>query len=226
MAGQLAQDSFNCLRVSGTGCWSISATAAKVKPALCLVAAAATMPCAQLWVQIISSSLGPPSLTDVHGGTFATATPLPATSNADGLTSTGASYGIIQGSSDVDMFSFNTTAAGCVQVTVTVPPRFGSEWTWARSDLAVGVAVLDASNNVLAASSGLGVSTSAVVPAAGTYYVSLSSVGMNDPATTGFSNYASAGQYKVTATYPITSPAASSYTADVAPLPPSVLLQC
>lgn len=180
-------------------------------------------------MQIISSYLGAASTNDLVGGTFATATSLPATRNGDGLTSTGASYGVIQGSSDVDMFSFTATAAGTVQVTVTAPPRFGTSWAWARSNMAIGVAVLDASNNVLAAASGLGtngVSTSVVVPAAGTYYVSLSGVGMNDPATTGFSNYASAGQYKVTATYPIKLPPASSFIADVAPLSSSVLFQC
>lgn len=168
-------------------------------------------------MQIISSFLGPASTNDLVGGTFVTAAPLPATANVDGLTSTGASYGVIHGSSDVDMFSFTTTAAGPVQVTVTVPPRFGTSWAWARSNMAMGVAVLDASNNVLAAASGLGVSTSAVLPAAGTYYVALSSAGMNDPATTGFSSYGSAGQYKITATYP--SSAAPSIPSPPPPVP-------
>jgi outer membrane biosynthesis protein TonB len=122
---------------------------------------------------------------------------------------------------DIDMYTFTTTAAGTVTFTLTVAPG-------ARSDLAATVSLLDPTGTtVLIAATGSGLSSQFAVPAAGQYYLSVQAAGLNEPVSTGFSTYASRGQYKLTAVFPgaaVTQPASPSpapVTPSPSPQPPS-----
>lgn len=122
---------------------------------------------------------------------------------------------------DIDMYTFTTTAAGTVTFTLTVAPG-------ARSDLAATVSLLDPTGTtVLIAAAGSGLSSQFAVPAAGQYYLSVQAAGLNEPVSTGFSTYASRGQYKLTAVFPgaaviqPASPSPAPVTPSPSPQPPS-----
>src|SRR5207249_5037476 len=68
-------------------------------------------------------------------------------------------------------------------------------------DLDIYVALYDGTGNLVASSddAGLPASLTATV-ATGTYYLEVDGVGSGDPVTTGYSDYASLGQYQITGT--------------------------
>jgi PKD repeat protein len=122
---------------------------------------------------------------DDHGNTATAATQLAVGSTISGS-------GFIERNTDVDVFRF-LAGAGSLSINVA-PAPFGP-------DLKVQADLLDSGGNVLASSSlsTLGASVSATVQA-GMYYLSISGVGSGDPATTGYSDYASLGQYVIEGT--------------------------
>jgi PKD repeat protein len=99
--------------------------------------------------------------------------------------------GVIEQNTDIDFFSFST-GAGAIALTVAVPAGY--------ADLDVAAALVDSTGHVVSTGtpSGLGVSFSLSVPA-GTYYLRVQGTGTGD-GVTGFTNYASLGQYTVTGT--------------------------
>jgi PKD repeat protein len=118
---------------------------------------------------------------DDHGNTLAAATRLSGAAPA--------AKGLILNQSDVDVFAF-TTKAGSISFTVDVAPR--------GPDLDVQLALLDANGNQISVSNSsvLGTALSATVEA-GQYYLRLNGIGSGNPATTGYSSYASIGEYKL-----------------------------
>lgn len=137
---------------------------------------------------------GLPLRADDHGNTAGTATVLAATASG-GLSSASAS-GVIERPTDIDMFAF---AAGAGNATFTVSPAARS------ANLDAWVGLRDAAGNLLAninPADALNASFSVVLPAAGTYTLSVQGTGKGDPLTTGYTNYGSLGQYAVTASYP------------------------
>ena len=125
-------------------------------------------------------------LADDHGDTMASATVVSGTSVRE--------IGIIGTRTDVDMFRFDV-GAGAISLSLV--------GTSPQPDLDIKADLLDANGNVVTSSdpAGLSASISATL-AAGTYYLRVDGVGVGDPATTGYSDYASSGEYLITGTLP------------------------
>lgn len=126
-----------------------------------------------------------PLAPDDHGNTLATASVLAGPSVADG--------GTIESRTDVDVFRFDT-GAGAISLTIKGP---GPD-----TNVDLRAELLDAAGQVLQtsdSSSTLSAAISASV-GAGTYYLRISSVGLGDPLTTGYSSYGSIGNYVITGT--------------------------
>jgi hypothetical protein len=100
--------------------------------------------------------------------------------------------GIIERTADVDMFSFSTSG-GLVNLTVNPNAYYPT--------LDILATLYDNNGTVITTSDPAGLSAAIVgsLPA-GTYYVSVTGTGAGDPATTGYSNYASLGTYTITGT--------------------------
>lgn len=126
---------------------------------------------------------GATKAVDDYGNTIATAAPLTGPSVM--------TLGVIETAADVDVFRFNT-GAGAISFTIS--------GTSPEPDLDIKAELLDANGNVLQSSdpAGLAASISATV-ASGTYYLRVQGVGAGD-LTTGYSDYASVGEYKITGT--------------------------
>lgn len=133
---------------------------------------------------VIAANGGVPAADD-HGDTLATATPLDSVIDVIGHIGTRA---------DVDAFSF-TTAGGALSLTAS-PVAVGA-------NLDIGLRLVDDSGAVVASvdPAGLGASLDATVPG-GTYAVVVDGVGVGDPRTTGYSDYASVGRYRLTGALP------------------------
>ncbi len=137
---------------------------------------------------------GAPLRADDHGDVPAGATSLTGGS----LNATGR----IGGRTDTDVLSFQT---GGGAATITVGPAPVSP------DLDVRLSLLDGSGTVLAAAdpassatlndnaTGLAATLTTTL-AAGTYYLAIDGVGFGDPATVGYSDYGSLGEYRLTGT--------------------------
>jgi PKD repeat protein len=140
---------------------------------------------------------------DDHGNTTASATRLSGTNPS--------ATGLIQNQSDVDVFAFSTKA-GQINFTVDVAPR--------GPDLDVQLALLDANGAQVAVSNSslLGTTLSATVET-GSYYLHLSGIGAGNPATTGYSSYASLGEYKLIGS--VINPGTQTPTADATATPTS-----
>ncbi len=125
-----------------------------------------------------------PYRTDIVGNTIANATALSGTS----LSTTG----LIATTGDVDVYSF-TTGTGNISLTAKAAgPNSGNLNLLLSLYDSSGASVTTAGPSVSA--NGVALSTSL---AAGTYYVAINGVGSGDPLTTGFSNYASIGQFSL-----------------------------
>ncbi len=135
---------------------------------------------------IITTQNGFGYRTDDHGNTLSTATPAAVA----GTTLT--AWGMIERSSDVDVFSF-TTDAGAISLAATPFER--------SPNLDILMELFNASSSLVASSnpgSLLSGSLTNLVVTAGMYYVRISGVGYGDPLTTGYTDYGSLGQYLVT----------------------------
>ena len=143
---------------------------------------------------VVIGNNGVPLRADDHGDTPATATPLAGVS-AGGVTSF-AVDGVIGRSGDVDMFAV-TAGAGSASFAVATAVR--------SANLDALLELRHASGQLLGSANpadALGATLNTTLPAAGTYYVSVRGVGKGDPATTGYSNYGSLGQYRLSGTVP------------------------
>lgn len=129
-------------------------------------------------------------MIDDHGNTLDTATALAGPNVADG--------GTIHTRTDVDVFRFST-GAGTIMLNIAGPSP--------QPNLDLKAELLSASGQLLQVSDSspaLNAGIAATLPA-GTYYLRLSGVGAGDPLTTGYSNYASLGDYVITGTLVATS---------------------
>ncbi|WP_374673294.1 pre-peptidase C-terminal domain-containing protein [Ideonella sp.] len=143
---------------------------------------------------LVMGNHGLPLRRDDHGATSATATPLHADTQAGVSTLSGT--GVIESSSDRDWFSFK---AGAGRATFTVTGATPSP------NLDVHLRVLDGTGRSIAVANPaatLSATVSVTLPSAGLYYLAVDGVGVNDPATTGYSDFGSVGQYRVTGTAP------------------------
>jgi PKD repeat protein len=140
----------------------------------------------------VIQSYGAPLKIDAVGNTKETATALGGT--AAGGTVTVSGGGVIETRTDVDVFSFSS-GAGPVQITVAPGLR--------SPNLDIALELLDMAGNVVAASNpatALNAGISATLPAGG-YYLKIDGVGYDNPATIGYSDYASVGRYVISGTY-------------------------
>lgn len=135
-------------------------------------------------LSIISSNA--PYATDDHGDSLSAASTLSGPSVADG--------GTIERSGDVDVFRF-TADAGSISLSIQGPSP--------EPNLDIQAELLNGSGQVLQTSdpAGLNAAINASV-SAGTYYLRIRGVGAGDPASTGYSNYGSIGNYVITGTLP------------------------
>lgn len=141
---------------------------------------------------LVMQGNGLPLRADDHGNTIATATAL-AGGVAGGVGNWSA-QGIIERPSDVDMFRF-TAGAGAATVSVSPSAR--------APNLDALLTLRNAAGTVLATANpveALNASVNVVLPAAGTYYVSVQGTGKGDPKAEGYSNYGSLGRYAVNVT--------------------------
>lgn len=120
---------------------------------------------------------------DDHGNSAESATMLQGVISLSGS-------GFIERNTDVDMFKF-LTGPGDISFNI-IPAPLGP-------DLKILAELRDGKGNLIASSSlpNLSANLSANVTA-GTYYLEISGIGSGDPLTTGYSDYASLGQYVIT----------------------------
>ncbi len=127
----------------------------------------------------VIQNYGLPINTDDHSNTVSSATVLSGTNVS--------ASGIITTRSDVDVFQFST-GAGSVTFNLSPAPRGGN--------LDILAQITDAQGNILAEANPAGLASSLTANlAAGVYYLKIDGVGAGDAATTGYSDYASIGQY-------------------------------
>lgn len=143
---------------------------------------------------------------DDYGNTAATASAM-ASSVANGFNNL-STKGVINTPSDVDMLSFNA-GLGSVTFTATSAPL--------SANLDIALQILDASGKVIATSNAvdtLGTTITANIATAGTYFLRVAGAGKGDPATTGYSNYGSIGQYNISgkAAVVVSAPPAARFT--------------
>jgi len=128
---------------------------------------------------------GIPARSDDHGDYIDSATPLTGTSIS--------AYGVIEDRFDADVFRFNS-GAGAVNLTATSAPR--------SPNLDIDMRLFDGTGNLLLVSDPAGLSAAlSTTVSAGTYHIRIDGVGAGDPST-GYSDYASIGQYTISGTVP------------------------
>ena len=145
---------------------------------------------------IITTNNGFTYRVDDRGNTIAAASPLAGS----GTTFVGA--GIIERNTDVDMFSFTTTGG---TFGITVDPFVRGPNLDILANLYNAAGTLLATSNPIEALNAVVQATLA----AGTYYVSVAGTGKGSPATGGYSNYGSLGQYSIMVS-PNSAPVASA----------------
>jgi hypothetical protein len=159
-----------------------------------------------------------PRLPQQHGSSIGTATPLaPSTDStlstshiptaaaaASSNTVTVSSSGILSTAGQMDFFAFEA-GAGPASIAVAVTAPFGVG-AFTQANLKAAAVVYDASGVVLDTlmpPKGFAMAvpeSTAQLPTAGTYYVAVSGIGADTPATGGYSNYGSLGWYALTVT--------------------------
>ena len=148
-------------------------------------------------ITIITSRNGFSFRTDDHGNTTTTATTLKMATT--GVVTASENTGVISTKNDIDVFSF-TTAGGTLSLTIN--PALSNP------DLDVLAILFKSNGDTLGVynPTGMGV-TIAINLSAGTYFVSIDGTGAANPASTGYSDYASAGLFTISGTVPQTKPA-------------------
>ncbi|MCK9608356.1 MAG: PKD domain-containing protein [Methylomonas sp.] len=153
----------------------------------------------------VISAAGTPLRPDDYPSTNASAAPLSGEATAVYQT------GIIERNSDIDVFTFQTDGGNA---------QFNIASGSIAPDLDVAVKLMDSSGNTIASinpSDSLSASLAATL-AAGRYFLQIDGVGHGD-LTTGYSDYASLGQYLITGSYPKNTTTLSQPTADISALP-------
>ena len=128
--------------------------------------------------------------SDDYGSTQASAFSL----LPQGSSAVSATYGIIERNTDADYFSFWSNAG---TIALNVDP------TTLGPNLAVRADLYDAAGTLLTTVNPVGAlnaSVSFTLPTAGQYFLKVIGTGKGDPLTTGFTNYASLGNYRITGT--------------------------
>ena len=143
---------------------------------------------------LVIQNTGAPLRPDDHGDTLAGATAMTASTGTGGLVSLSAG-GVIGTRADVDVFSF-FSGPGAVSFTAT-PAARGANLDIGLTLYAVDGTALAYANPVDA----LNASLTATLPLGGTYYLAVDGVGKGDPAT-GYSDYASLGEYTLAGSAP------------------------
>ena len=118
-----------------------------------------------------------------------------------------AARGVIERPTDIDQFVFSA-AAGTARFTVSPAARSANLDAWVGLRNAAGILLANVNPADL-----LDATFSVVLPAAGTYYLSVQGTGKGDPLTTGYTAYGSLGQYAVSGSF-----------ASAASLPPSAVI--
>jgi len=144
---------------------------------------------------------------DDHGNSISNATALSGTNIS--------ASGVISTRTDVDVFKFST-GSGNVSININPAPRGGN--------LDILATILDSQGNVVASADPVGLLSSLnVYLSAGIYYISIDGVGAGD-LSTGYSDYASLGQYSISGTLvssnaqPPVAAASANPTSGTAPL--------
>lgn len=145
---------------------------------------------------VIKTFLQP--LPQQHGNSFATAAPLTATVAAG--VATGSAMGAVVDAAG-DWFTFTALAGTATLSAVTLSPS----GTANRANLNIQLTVYDAAGAVVATLNPVGnlnvPATQVALATAGTYYVSVTGAGEGDVKSTGYSAYASLGQYELSVVY-------------------------
>lgn len=138
-------------------------------------------------LSIITSNNGFGYRADAIGDTIAAAGKM----TVNGTAITGSS--IIEKAADVDVWSF-TTGDGAVSITVDPAAR--------GANLDVMAELLNSAGQILMTSNPTSLLNASIATtlSAGTYFLRISGVGSGDPLTTGYSDYASIGQYSISGT--------------------------
>jgi hypothetical protein len=160
-------------------------------------------------VAIISNSTnGFGYKTDEDGGTPATAKPLAI--GTTGIVTAAQNYGIITTRTDVDVYSF-TTSGGAVTLTTTPAAVYADLDILLTLTNSSGAVVATANPTAAASGSQSGTNpitglaaTISTTLTAGTYYLQVDGTGQGD-LTTGYSDYASIGEYRISGTVPVSS---------------------
>jgi hypothetical protein len=140
-------------------------------------------------IDIITTGNGFGLRTDDYGNTNATS----ASFAVDGKGSF-SQHGIIEQESDNDVFSFKTSG-GLIHISASPAER--------HANLNVKMTLTDVNNKVLATGTPNGLKSDlSVVVNPGTYDITVSGQGAGDPASSGYSKYASLGAYSLTGTMP------------------------
>lgn len=133
-------------------------------------------------------SYRPDDYGDIQAGAFALLSP--------GASVVSSTYGIIERNTDADWFSFWANS-GAVALKVD-PLNLGP-------NLAVRADLYSTDGTLLTTVNPAGVLNAAVnftMPAAGEYFLRVTGIGKGNPLTTGFTNYASLGNYRITGSVP------------------------
>lgn len=138
---------------------------------------------------------------DDHGSTQSTATALGI--DGDGNAT---AKGNIEQTGEIDMFSFTTTGG-----TVSL----GFEPVTHHPDLNILATLYDDAGTTVLTSDDLGLSTAfETTLTAGTYYLSVTGTGEGDPLDTGYTNYASLGEYYISGAIPGTANTVATFYQD------------
>ena len=150
---------------------------------------------------IITSNNGFGFRADDHGDTTGSATAFIV--NGTSLSANG----IVERSSDVDIFSF-TSGAG--EVSLSISPFENSP------NLDILAELINSSGTVLASSNPANTLNASLTHtvSAGTYYLRVSGAGLGDPLGTGYTDYSSIGYFSVTGTLPQATESAPEAVAD------------
>lgn len=143
---------------------------------------------------LVIQSTGAPLAADDHGNTLAGASALTVDGSANGLTTLSAG-GIIGTRTDLDVFSFHA-AAGTVSFSAVPGPR--------GPNLDIGLGLYAPDGSLIASANpadALNASLSTTLAQGGTYYLAVDGLGKGD-ASTGYTDYASLGEYNLSGTVP------------------------
>ena len=143
---------------------------------------------------VVAQNFGLPLRLDDYGSSIQGATPF--VQSPSGNTLSGSMDGVIETAIDRDVFAI---AAGPGTLQATAMPANRSP------DIDLVLSLMDASGNVLATDNQVNVlkaSLSYNITSQGMYYLEVKGSGQGNPATDGYSNYGSVGNYRLSATYP------------------------